>query len=308
MRHARSRGLVAAAADREAALSAIAASPPDLVLLDVMLPGMNGFDVCHLMKHDPVTRLIPVVLVTGLDARPHRIRGIEAGADDFLAKPFDPGELRARVRSLVRLKRYTDELDTAESVILSLALTIEARDAYTEGHCQRLAQHATALGQRLSLDTDQLAALRRGGYLHDVGKVGIPDAVLRKPAALTTGEHELMKQHTIIGERLCGELRSLTAVRPIVRHHHERRDGSGYPDRLEGDNIPLLAEIVGIADAYDAMTTDRPYRAARSAEQACAILADQRARGLWRTDLVETFIAPDRTGALDASPARRRDR
>jgi putative two-component system response regulator len=244
------------------------------------------------------------VLVTGLDARQNRIHGIEAGADDFIGKPFDQGELRARVRSLVRLKRYTDELESAESVILSLALTIEARDAYTDGHCQRLAYYATALGRTLGLGPEQLDALRRGGYLHDVGKIGIPDAVLRKPHALTAEEYELMKQHTVIGERLCGEMRSLVAVRPIVRHHHERRNGSGYPDKLAGDAIPLLAEIVGIADAYDAMSTDRPYRAARSAEETFQILKDEGVAGLWRPELVETLIALGRAGELGAVPAR----
>jgi cyclic di-GMP phosphodiesterase len=291
------------ATDGEAALAAIAAGPPDLVLLDVMLPGKDGFEVCRALKHDAATRLIPVVLVTGMHNRQQRIRGIEAGADDFLAKPFDPDELRARVHSLLRLKRYTDELDSAESVILSLALTIEARDVYTDGHCQRLARYATALGHQLALSIEQVAALRRGGYLHDVGKVGIPDAVLRKPAALTPDEYELMKQHTLIGERLCGEMRSLAPVRPIVRHHHERRDGSGYPDRLQGDSIPLLAEIVGIADVYDAMTTDRPYRAARSADETYSILAGEASRGLWRNDLVAAFIALGRAGDLGAPPA-----
>ena len=288
------------AADGEAALSAVAAHAPDLVLLDVMLPGVDGIEVCRRMKHDPATRLIPVVLVTGLDARPHRIRGIEAGADDFLCKPFDQGELRARVRSLVRLKRYTDDLESAESVILSLALTIAARDSYTDGHCQRLAHSATALGRQLGLSSEQLAALRRGGYLHDVGKVGIPDAVLCKPQALTAAEYELMKQHTIIGERLCGDMRSLAAVRPIVRHHHERQDGSGYPDGLAGNRVPLLAEIVGLADAYDAMTTGRSYRAARSPAQTMQILVDEGARGLWRADLLEGLIALGRAGELVA--------
>jgi putative two-component system response regulator len=269
-----------------------------------MLPGVDGIEVCRRLKQDAATRLIPVVLVTGLDARQNRIHGIEAGADDFIGKPFDQGELRARVRSLVRLKRYTDELDSAESVILSLALTIEARDAYTDGHCQRLAYYATALGRKLGLGPEQLDALRRGGYLHDVGKIGIPDAVLRKPAALTVEEYELMKQHTVIGERLCGEMRSLVAVRPIVRHHHERRNGSGYPDQLAGDAIPLLAEIVGIADAYDAMSTDRPYRPARSPEETFQILKDEGARGLWRPALVDTLIGLGRAGELGAVPAR----
>ena len=216
------------------------------------------------MKKNDATRLTPVVLITALNEREGKIRWINSGADDFLTKPIDAHELKARVRSLVRLKRYTDDLDSAESVILSLALTIEARDTYTEGHCQRLAGYATALGARLNLNDEDMAALHRGGFLHDIGKVGISDAVLLKPARLSEREYEDVKRHTVIGDRLCGELRSLRQVRPIVRHHHERLDGSGYPDGLSGDAIPLLAQIMGVVDVYDAVTTARPYKPARS--------------------------------------------
>ena len=202
------------------------------------MPHMDGFEACRAIKQDRSTRLIPVVLVTSLDDTASRMRGIEAGADDFISKPFNAPELRARVRSLLRIKGYTDELDSAESVIVSLALTIEARDSTTEGHCQRLAQYAFALGQALGLNDDDLSALARGGYLHDVGKIGIPDGVLLKPGPLTRDEYELIKQHPIVGERLCGELRSLRNVRPIVRHHHERLDGSGYPDGLQRRRHP----------------------------------------------------------------------
>jgi putative two-component system response regulator len=255
------------AGDSASALAAIARVRPDVILLDVQLPGIDGFEVCRRIKQDPATRLTPVVMITGLRAREDRIAGIDAGADDFLTKPFDAEELRARVRSLLRLKRYTNDLESAESVIFSLALTVEARDAYTDGHCQRLAGYASALGEALSLSPDDLAALRRGAYLHDVGKIGVPDAVLQKPSRLTDVEFDLMKRHTIIGERLCGTLRSLAPVRSIVRHHHELLDGSGYPDGLRGDAVPLLAQIVAIADVYDAITTTRPYRMAAPPEQ-----------------------------------------
>jgi putative two-component system response regulator len=285
--------------DGEAALAAVDIRLPDLILLDVQLPGIDGFEICRRLKQRVATRLIPIVLVTGLNDRQNKMSGIEAGADDFLSKPFDMQELTARVASLVRLKRYTDELESAESVIISLALTVEARDPYTEGHCQRLARFATALGAQLKLADDQIAALQRGGYLHDVGKIGVPDAVLQKPAKLTTAEYETMKRHTLIGEKLCGELRSLSAVRPIVRHHHERRDGSGYPDGLRGDDIPLLAQIVGIVDTYDAITTTRPYRQALPARHAYQELTDEAARGLHSLDLIEEFLALARSGRLD---------
>ena len=269
----------------EGAIAMIERQQPDLILLDVHLPGIGGFEICRRIKQAPQTRLIPVVLVTGDGAREHRIAGIHAGADDFLTKPFDAEELQARVSSLIRLKRYTDELESAESVILSLAMTVEARDAYTVGHCQRLAHYSTALGRALGLADEEVAALDRGGYLHDVGKIGIPDHVLLKPTALTAGEYALMKQHTTIGDRLCGELRSLRLVRQVVRHHHERLDGLGYPDGLRGDQVPLLAQIVSIADTYDAITTDRPYRRARAPEIAYDELLVEAANGIRQRDL-----------------------
>ncbi|MGD9906356.1 MAG: HD domain-containing phosphohydrolase, partial [Vicinamibacterales bacterium] len=222
--------------------------------------------------------------------REHRLAGIEAGADDFLTKPIDSSELVARVRSLSRLKRYTDELESAESVIVSLALTVEARDAYTEGHCDRLSTYAVALGRAIGLGDDDLAALRRGGILHDVGKIGIPDAVLLKPGRLSREEYELVKQHTVIGERLCAGLRSLAAVRPIIRQHHERLNGSGYPDGLRGDRISVLAQIIGVVDAFDAMTTDRPYRSALGLDRAIDELQRDVARGAMRGDLVSAFV------------------
>ena len=281
---------VRAAGDGAEALRLIRADPPDLVLMDVMMPHMDGFEACRAIKQDRTTRLIPVVLVTSLDDTASRIRGIESGADDFISKPFNAHELRARVRSLLRIKGYTDELDTAESVIVSLALTIEARDSTTEGHCQRLAQYAFALGQALGLNDDDLSALARGGYLHDVGKIAIPDGVLLKPGPLTPDEYALIKQHPIVGERLCGELRSLRSVRPIVRHHHERLDGSGYPDGLIGDAIPLLAQITSIVDVFDALTTARPYRAALPIAAAAQELRSEVARGWRREGLVAAFL------------------
>jgi len=184
------------------------------------------------------------------------------------------------VRSLLRIKRYTDDLDSADSVILSLALTIEARDASTDGHCQRLAAYAVALGEALKLGGEDLGALRRGGYLHDIGKIAIPDAVLLKPTRLTPAEYELMKQHTVIGDRLCGELRSLRRVRPIVRSHHERLDGSGYPDGLKGATIPIVCRILLVADAYDAMGSARPYHQPRRHDQIMAILESENGKKL----------------------------
>ena len=291
---------VVTAADGEQALALLETLDVDLVLLDVRLPGMDGFEVCARLKKMDRTRLVPVVLVTGLGAREHRIRGIHAGADDFLTKPFDAEELHARVGSLVRLKEYTDALESAEAILRSLALTIDARDPYTDGHCERLSKYAVALGASLGLTKDELSALERGGYLHDIGKIGIPDSVLLKPTRLTPEEFELMKQHTIIGDRLCGELRSLRLVRQIVRHHHEVLDGTGYPDGLRGDEIPLLAQIVGIVDLYDAVTSSRPYREAQPPEHAYAELRTECANGRRDPALVEAFISLIEMGVHDA--------
>jgi putative two-component system response regulator len=277
----------------------------DLILLDVQMPGVNGFEICARLKQAPETRLIPVALVTGLNAREHKIRGLQAGADDFISKPFDPEELQARVTSLVRLKQYTDDLDSTEGILRSLALIIEARDQYTDGHCERLSQYAVALGNALGRSPEDLSALDRGGYLHDIGKIGIPDALLLKPSALTPGEFEMMKQHTVIGDRLCGELRSLRLVRQIVRQHHERLDGSGYPDGLRGDEVSVLAQIVSTVDLYDAVTSARPYRPALPAEHAFNELRDEAMRGLRDPRMVDTFIDLARSGGLQpaGSPA-----
>jgi putative two-component system response regulator len=281
---------VIVAHDGREALEIVHTQQPDLVLMDVLMPTMGGFDTCRVLKSDPATRLIPVVLVTALQESRDRLLGLEVGADDFICKPVNSQELSARVRSLVRIKRYTDDLDTAESVILSLALTIEARDATTDGHCQRLSQYAVDLGRALGLAPEEIAALARGGFLHDVGKVGIPDAVLLKPSRLNRDEFIIMQQHTLIGDRLCGEVRSLRRVRPIVRHHHERLDGSGYPDGLNGDAIPLVAQIMSVVDVFDALTTVRPYKSAFTRQQAIDELFLEAERGWRRRDLVEAFV------------------
>ncbi len=283
------------AGDGESALATIQRVSPDVVLLDIGLPGVDGIEVCRAIKQNVLTRLTPVVLVTA-SAREFRLAGIDAGADDFVSKPFDADELKARVKSLTRLKRHTDDLESAESIIVSLALTVEARDPYTDGHCERLAKYAVALGKTLALSSGELAALSRGGYLHDVGKIGIPDSVLLKPGRLTPSEYSLIKSHSVIGERLLGNLRSLAPVRPIVRHHHERLDGTGYPDGLRGDAIPLLAQVVATVDVFDALTTTRPYRRALSYEEAMKELRRSVEVGLLNGRLVEALAE---TPAID---------
>jgi putative two-component system response regulator len=203
------------------------------------------------------------------------------------------------VRSLLRLKRHTDDLDSAEAIILSFAQIIEARDAYTRGHCQRLSTYASVLGHSIGLPEYDLHALERGGYLHDIGKVVVPDNILLKPGPLTADEYEVIKQHSVVGDSLCGNLRSLRLVRPIIRHHHERLDGSGYPDGLTGSAVPLLAQIISIVDVYDAVTTDRPYRRAMPRERAFEILLHGVAKGWRQRQLVEPFIRLIQSGRFD---------
>ncbi|HEY0876447.1 MAG TPA: HD domain-containing phosphohydrolase [Vicinamibacterales bacterium] len=295
--------IVSTASTGREALRAATDERPDVILLDVMMPGMTGTSVCDELKRAPETRLTPIVLISGSGDRGTRLGGLEAGADDFLNKPVDPEELRVRISSAIRLKRLTDELDSAESLFLTLGRIVEARDPYTEGHCERLAHYATALGTALRLTDTDLDALYRGAFLHDIGKIGIPDRVLLRRGKLSRAEYELMKQHPVIGDALCATLRSLEAVRPIVRHHHERIDGRGYPDGLSGEQVPLLAQVVSVVDVFDALTTDRPYRKALHPDAAYRLLLEQ-ARGGWcPVHLVERFIAVHRAG-LRSTPRR----
>lgn len=280
---------VVEATDAVDAVRITAEHAPDVILMDIRMPLRDGFDACRELKANAATRLIPVVLMTAETDVADRLRAIEAGADDFVTKPLNGVELNARLKSLARVKRFTDDLEHAEQLILSLALTIEARDAYTEGHCQRLARYATAIGSAIGLDDEDIRALHRGAYLHDLGKIAIPDAILLKAGALTPDEIRVMQSHPVIGERLCQQLRTLTPVRPIIRSHHERLDGSGYPDGLSGDDVPLLAQITAIVDVFDALTTERPYRRAMTFEQALRALDEEVERGLHQRMLLDAF-------------------
>src|ERR1700693_3581296 len=219
----------------------------DLVLMDVMMPRLTGFQACEKIKNDPDTYLIPVILITALSDRQDRIEGIRVGADDFLSRPVDRTELLARVRSLLKLKQRTDELERAESVLFTLARSIEGKDPYTHGHCERLSDYSVRLGEHLALSDDQLIALRRAGIVHDVGKIAVPDAILLKPGSLTADEWKLIREHPVIGERICAPLKSFRFVLPIIRHHHEKLDGSAYPDGLRGDATPVNVSVLQIS-------------------------------------------------------------
>jgi putative two-component system response regulator len=287
-----SRGYdITTATEAEEAKEMVHSERPDLILLDVVMPGKSGYELCRELKDDPYTRLTPVVMITGLSDRDDRVRGIEAGADDFLSKPLYPEELFARVKSLLKLKEFTDELENAEAVLVALALGIESRDPYTGNHCERLARYAAELGHHIGLDGESIIALKRGGYLHDLGKVSIPDDILKKGTRLTAEEWTVMKQHPEIGESICRPLKSFRNVLPIIRHHHEHWDGSGYPDQLTGYNIPLLARVLQVVDVYDALRTARPYKPALNHEEAKRTMMEEAARGFWDPNLVSEFFA-----------------
>ncbi len=288
---------VIAVSDGEQAFKEACSRPVDLVLLDVMMPGPTGFSVCRAIKARPETRLLPVVLITGLACAEDRIRGIEAGADDFLLKPVKKEELLARVRSLVRLKRYTDELENAETVLCTLARSIEAKDPYTEGHCDRLSRSSVSLAETIGLSREACNDLRRSGIVHDIGKVAVPEFVLLKAGPLDAGERRIMEGHTIVGERICAPLKSFRNILPVIRSHHEKQDGSGYPDHLKGEEIPLTARVLQTVDIYDSLTTDRPYRSALSQEKALEIMWDETRRGWWDGELLSAL-----EGLLAKSP------
>ena len=272
-----------------AALARVREMSPDVVLLDAAMPECDGFEVCRRLKGDPGTALTPVVMVSGLASVEDRVRGVEAGADDYFTKPFETAEVLGRVRSVLRVKQLTDELEAAEAVLFALARAIENKDPATEGHCERLASLAERLGATLGLPLEDCVALRRAGIVHDIGKVAVPDAILLKRGPLNDDEWVVMREHAAAGERICAPMKSFRRVLPIVRHHHERRDGSGYPDGLAGDAIPVTARVLQIVDVYDALTMERPYKRALSAGEALQVMRSEVGRGWWDPRVFEAF-------------------
>jgi cyclic di-GMP phosphodiesterase len=275
------------ARDGVEALESVEEQEPDLILLDVDMPRLDGIEVCQQIKAHPTRRLVPIVILTASNDKETRLRGLRAGADDYLSKPFDPTELRIRTEVLLRERALNKRLDATEGVLYALARAVEARDRYTIHHAERVGRYAQEIGALIDPSGDS-ERLYDGGVLHDLGKIAIPDAVLLKPGPLTDDEFALMRTHATEGERICLSLRSVAQFLPIIRHHHERVDGTGYPDHLHRLDIPIGARIVSVADAWDAMTSDRPYRAGRTAEEALQILRDG-AGSQWDRDVVEAF-------------------
>jgi putative two-component system response regulator len=275
------------AKDGQEAVEKALARPPDLILMDVSMPRLSGFDACRKLKADERTHLVPIVLVTGLVAREDRIQGIAAGCDDFLTKPVDSEQLLARTRSLLKAKALIDDLEQAENVLVSLANALDAKDNYTRGHSERVAEYAQMLGGALGLDRAECRNLRRAGLLHDIGKIGTRLDYLQKPGPLTTSEYEEVKKHPVVGWEICAPLRTMNPLLPLIRGHHERLDGRGYPDGLKGDQIPLPLRCLTVSDVYDALTSDRSYRKAMTAEAALEIIRREVSVGMWDVRVVD---------------------
>lgn len=263
----------------------------DLVVCDMFLPDLSGLEFCRRLKSDRNTNLLPVLMLTSVEGSELEVEGLTSGADEYLLQPAHPSVLKARVLSMLRHKAALDSLDEVESILFTLAQAVEERDKCTSDHCRRLSFFSVELGIRLGLNRNELLALHRGGYLHDIGKVGIPDSILNKQGELTEDEWRIMRSHVIRGEEICRPMKSLTPVLPIIRHHHEKWDGTGYPDRLKGNQIPLLARILQIADVFDALSSERSYKKALTMEEACRQLEKEAAAGWRDPELVPIFIA-----------------
>jgi putative two-component system response regulator len=262
----------------------------DVVLLDVLMPGIDGFETCRRIREELGLKLLPIIMVTSMGSPDDVVRGMEEGADDYITKPFNNVELVARVNAAVERKRLTDRLDDVETVLFSLARMIEARDRGTGDHCDRLAHISVVFGQKLGLEQEDLDALRRGGVLHDIGKLGIPDEILLKNGRLDADEWQIMKQHAVIGAALCRPLRTMSRTAAIAQYHHEKWDGTGYPEGLKGEAIPLLARVFQIADIYDALSSTRPYKPAFSRDEVIKIMEQETADGFWDPTLMSVFM------------------
>jgi putative two-component system response regulator len=295
---------VAVARDGVEALDYCAAHRPDLVLLDLSLPRLNGDEVCRRLKSSPATRSIPVVMVTGQNTMQNKVDACGYGADDFLSKPCHQQEVLTRCRSLLRIKRLIEERDSAEAVVFALARTVEAKSPYTLGHSERVMRHSLRLARALRVSDADCEVLHKGALLHDIGKISVPDVILDKPAQLTEEEARIVHLHPEQGVHIIEPLHSLRDTLPLIRWHHERRDGRGYPDGLKGDTIPLLVRILSVADVYDALATERPYRCPIRHEQCLAMLHDNALGGGLDPELVAVFSTITPAALATAEAAR----
>ncbi len=281
---------VFSALDASSALSIFETHKIDIAILDVMMPGMDGFELCKKLKSAAGKQFFPIILLTALTDRQSRITGLECGADDFISKPFDAAELTIKVNSLIKLKSLQDELEHSENVILTLAVAMESRDPYTRGHSTRVGEISTAFASFLGFSRKEQEQMRKAGILHDIGKIGVSTDLLCKDGRLTGDELEAVKRHTVIGEEICRPLVSVRGILPVIRSHHERWDGRGFPDGLRGEEIPVSARMLSLADSFDAMVSKRPYREGRAAFSVVRVFKDEKHSGQWDPSLVEHFV------------------
>jgi putative two-component system response regulator len=282
---------IAEACNGVQALQMINDSSFDVVLLDKRLPSMDGDEVCRRVRQDPKNILLPIIMISGTNEIHELARSFSLGVTDFIRKPYNPVELTSRITAALSMKRATDQLDSAESLLFALARMVEAKDETTGDHCSRLAYRSVVFGKALGLSKSDLEALRKGGVLHDIGKLGIPDSILMKQSALSDEEWKVMRQHTVIGAKLCEGLTTMRDVLPIILHHHEHWNGTGYPHQLAGSEIPLLARVFQIIDIYDALASERPYKTAFSRERIIDIFQEEAGKGWRDPELTQEFLA-----------------
>jgi putative two-component system response regulator len=262
---------------------------PDVILLDVMMPGMTGFEVCQRIRNDPQVAEIPIIILTALDDRESLLNSLKAGADDFISKPFDRYELRARLIGITRLNRYhklvqertklqeahSQLLGAYEATIEGWSRAMDLRDRETEGHSQRVAEFTMRMAIASGMSPEELVHMHRGALLHDMGKLGVPDSILHKPFTFTDEEWAIMRRHPQLAYDMLYPVEYLRPALDIPYCHHEKWDGSGYPRGLKGDEIPLAARLFAVIDVWDALTSDRPYRRAWTNENALAYIKEQ---------------------------------
>jgi putative two-component system response regulator len=261
-----------AASNGQEAVQAARRLKPDLILLDIEMPVMNGHQACKQLKSDPLTAEIPILMMTGFDPRPERAKMVEAGGDDLIVKPIAMRDLQVRVRALLRLKELRGDLRSTQESLRELV----KRENPSESKApfdDRVALTAQALARLIGLDAEDQEVAFHAGLLHDIGQIGLPEELLNKQGGLSPEEFAQIKQHTILGAEITGPFRPASVLAPAIRHHHERWDGTGYPDKLQGPAIPIMARIVSVADAFHAMVTDRPYRPRHTVAKTLEILA-----------------------------------
>jgi putative two-component system response regulator len=277
------------AEDGRAALKKVAEEKPDLILLDVMMPGVDGYSVLSILKNSEKTWLIPVILISSMNGQEDKIKFLEKGADEFISKPVNPMELRAKIKNLLRITYLQDELENVHNMLVSVVVAVESKHPHLANHSRRTSFYAEKLAQKVYSTSSDREHLRLAGLLHDIGKIAVIESVFLQPGELETEDFELVKTHPVVGERICSSMSALRPILPYIRHHHEHFDGSGYPDGLKEKNIPLGARILAIADAFDALTSPRPYREAYSQEKASEILAGGAGKQ-WDPLLVDMFL------------------